>query len=113
MSAGSVSYCKQFNVLFHPQKVPLSAFGLLFTGGSVGLAFPLPQVVGSRKYTYINPGSGRGEMSVPSLCSCVNSPRGDSLKLRIKGKEGCCVQGLPTQGAPMGVLQNSERGGEA
>lgn len=51
-------------------------------------------------------------MKVPSFCSCVNSPGGDSLQLRIMGrKEGCRVQGLTNQGASMGALQDSEHDG--
>lgn len=51
-------------------------------------------------------------MKVPSFCSCVNSPGGDSLQLRIMGEEeGCSVQGLPNQGASVGALQDSEGGG--
>ena len=68
----------------------------------------MPQVVGSRKSTYINPGLGerRNERPVPSFCSCVNSPGGEG-EPRIMGEEGGC----PIEGPPWGPWENSEPGG--
>lgn len=54
----------------NPQKEPLSADGL-FTGDWAGVAVPLPQVVGSRKYTYINPGFGEGRNERPLHSAAV------------------------------------------
>lgn len=45
-------------------------------------------------------------MSVPSFCSCVNSPGGEG-EPRIMGEEGGC----PIEGPPWGPWEDSEPGG--
>lgn len=96
-------YCKWFNMLFQSPESAIISAGL-FTGDWVGAAFPLPQVVGSRKYTSINPGLGEGRNERPFILQLCKQSRGRQPEAKDNGGGGDAVQGLPNQGASLGAL---------